>query len=96
MTRLTHAEIYQGHQREHMEIELAHDLPLLGFIDSLEGDMGAVSVLDFSRSSGEVLVLCVVLCIHIALLFDWNEQEFDDRNKGRGDLCGILYHARRA
>jgi hypothetical protein len=51
-----------------MEIELAHDLPLLGFIDSLESDMGAVFVLDLGRSSGEVLVL-YILCIHIALLF---------------------------
>lgn len=64
----THAEIYQGHQREHMEIELAYDLPLLGFIDSLESDMGAVSVLDFSRSSSGVLVL-YVLRVHVALLF---------------------------
>lgn len=51
-----------------MEIELAHDLPLLGFIDRLESDMGVVSVLDFSRSSGEVLVLRVLLIVHIALL----------------------------
>lgn len=55
-----------------MEIELAHDLPLLGFIDSLESDMGSVSVLDFSRSSGEVLVLRILLCIHIALSIGWN------------------------
>lgn len=64
-----------------MEIELTHNLPLLSFIDSLESDMGAVSVLDFSRSSGEVLILLVLLIIHIALLIGWNEQEVDDRNK---------------